>query len=332
MISMYEEIMRNLAAKQSLKYGIYNEGDYYKEIDGYKILYCKECNHQKQQIMFIGKRTYAETLKLEEEYAIQHPTLTADEVHKAVMNTMPPKHQRTDLGVVGVPCQCQLDYIEGRKKQEKSDERRARIKENVAQCYSSSILFNENYSAYGENKFIDATKRYASKYAEMKENGKGLILCGQTGAGKTVAVICMANDLLNREVNVRFKVQQEIIYEAQSDLNNKKAYLDELTHCGLLIIDDFNLQVIKIDSAREILFYIIDARNKMNKPVIITTNHSALAFKDAENDANKRIFERLGECCYIVENNKHNYRKERLWAAERAEKKASEGSENSQKH
>ncbi len=328
MTSMYEAVMRKIAAKQSLTYGIYNEGDYYKEIDGCKILHCKECNQQKQQIMFIGERPYDEMLKAEEEYAIKHPTLTTDEVHKAVMSIIPPKHQRVDLGLVGVPCKCQLDYIEGRKKQEKSEERRVRIKENIAQCYSSSVLFKENYSAYSKNKFVDATKRYASKYAEMKESGKGLILCGQTGAGKTVAVICMANDLLNREVNVKFKVQQEIIYEAQADLNNKKAYLDELAHCGLLIIDDLNLQVINTDSAREILFYIIDARNKMNKPIIITTNHSALAFKDAVNDANKRIFERLGECCYIVENNKHNYRKEKLWAVNQAEIKEKEENEN----
>lgn len=311
MSSLYEEIMRGLAAKQSLNYGIYNEGDYYEEIDGYKILHCKECHQPKQQIMFIGKRPYEDMLKAEEEYAIKHPALTADEVHKAVMNIIPPKHQRVDLGLVGVPCKCQLDYIEGRNKQEKSDERRARIKENVARCYSSSILFKECYSSYETNKFINATKQYANKYAEMKENGKGLVLCGQAGAGKTVAVICMANDLLNREVNVKFKVQQEIIYEAQADVNKRKAYLDELVYCGLLIIDDFNLQVINTDSAREILFYIIDERNKLNKPIIVTTNHSALAFKDAENDANKRIFERLNECCHIVENNKHNYRKER---------------------
>lgn len=310
MVSMYEEVMRKIEAKQSINYGIYNEGDYYEEIDGYKILHCKECHKKKQQIMFIGKRTYEETLKVEEEYALQHPTLTADEVHKIIMSTMPPKHQRTDLGLVGVPCQCQLDYIEGRKKQEKSDERRARIKENVAKCYLSDALFRENYSAYKTNKFIETTKRYAQKWSEMKENGKGLVFCGQAGAGKTIAAICMANDLLNREVGVRFKVQQEIIYEAQADVNNRKNYLDELVYCGLLIIDDLNLQVVNTDSAREILFYIIDARTKLRKPIVITTNHSELAFKNAAEDANKRIFERLNNSCYVIENNKHNYRKD----------------------
>lgn len=58
----------------------------------------------------------------------------------------------------------------------------------------------------------------------------------------------MANDLLNREVGVRFKVQQEIIYEAQSDVNNRKNYLDELVYCGLLIIDDLNLQVVNVNT------------------------------------------------------------------------------------
>ncbi len=312
-MSMYEEIMRQVAARQSINYGIYNEGDYYEEKDGYQILHCKECHKPKQQIMFISLVPYEETLKTEEEYAIRHPNLSADEVHKAVMNIMPPPDKRRDLGLVGVPCQCQLDYKKGKRKQEKSDERRRRIKENVEKCYYlSHVLFYEKYSSYSENKFTAATKRYSQKWAEMKSKGKGLVLCGQAGAGKTVAVICMANDLLNREVDVRFKVQQDIVYEAQANFNNRKNYLDDLVHCGLLIIDDLNLQTINSDGAREILFYIIDARSKINKPIVVTTNHSALAFKDAENDVNKRIFERLNECCYIIENNEHNYRKSKI--------------------
>lgn len=310
MSSMYEDVMRRLAAKQSLSYGIYNEGDYYEEIDGYKILHCKECHQQKQQIMFIGKRPLEEMLRAEEEYALQHPTLTSDEVHRIIMSTMPPKHQRIDLGLVGVPCQCQLDYIEGRKKQEKSDERRARIKENVARCYASGVLFREAYAAYKPNKFIEATKRYSKKWPEMKDNGKGLVLCGQAGAGKTIAAICMANELLSREVGVIFKAQQEIIYEAQADLNKRKSYLDELVHSSLFVIDDLNLQVVNTDNAREILFYIIDARTKLRKPIVVTTNHSAFAFKNAAEDANKRIFERLNNSCYVVENNEHNYRRD----------------------
>lgn len=310
-MSMYQQIMKKIAQRQSLTYGIYNEGDYYEEQDGYKILHCQECHKAKQQIMFISLVPYEETLKAEEEYAIKHPNLSADEVHKAIMNIMPQSERRKDLGLVGVPCKCQRDYISGRTKQEKSDERRRTIKENAEKCFISNVLRKDTFSVYKENKFIKAAKKYAKQWAEMKKQGKGLILCGQAGAGKSVAAVCLANELLDREVSVLFKVQQEIIYEFQRDISQRKSYLDSLVYCGLLIIDDLNLSLISTDSSKEILFYIINERIITGKPIIVTTNHRSSAFLDAEMNSDKRIFERLGNACYIVEDNKHNYRRNR---------------------
>lgn len=305
-MSMYDEIMAGIRRKQSKEFGVYNEGDYYEDIDGYKILHCKQCGEKKQQIVFISKVSAQEHEEQFEEYALKHPKMSRLEVEKAVLSIMPPKEKRVDLGLVGVPCKCQRDYLEGLEKADKNEERRRKIKENQYYCFSATKLLKITFDRYSENKHLKAAKKYEKKFAEMYSEGKSLVLCGTSGSGKTIASICLANALLEREFKVIFKVQQEITFLTLEERNDK---LDELVNCNLLIIDDFNLENIT-DYGRDLLFYVIDGRIKAKKPFALTTNHYKGAIEKPQNNANKRIFERIKEVSYIVEDSTHNYRDE----------------------
>lgn len=306
MPTMYEQIMKQTMARQSINYGVFNDGDCYKEIDGESILHCGICGESKQSQAFISTRTVEEFNQALEEFAIAHPNLEEAECHKKFMSIKPPKDKRRDLGIVGVPCKCQRDYKANITKAEMNDKERALIKENKYACFSSTVLLKETFNKYEENKFIIKAKGYAKKIGSLlNEKKNGLVFCGQSGAGKTVASICLANELLDRKFNVIFKIQQEITY---IDYNNRIPYLNSLINCGILIIDDLNLELVT-DLGREMLFYVIDGRVKRDKPIIITSNHTKEAITNpSSNNPNKRIFNRLNEACFIVEDNAHNYR------------------------
>ncbi|MDE5671447.1 MAG: ATP-binding protein [Eubacterium sp.] len=303
-MSMFDDVMRRAMARQNSEYGVYNDGDFYKDIYGYSMLHCKQCKEQKQTLIFRSLYSYEEQLQLEENYAINHQTLSAEEVHNAVMNLVPPKNKRIDLGLVGVPCKCQRDYHKGLAKAEKDKDRQAAIRKNQIECFPVPKMRTETFDKYKENKHIRTAKEYEKKFAEMYANGKGLVLCGKAGAGKTIAAICLANALLQREFKVLFKMQQEIAF---CDINERFEMMETLISCSILIIDDLNLETCK-EYGNELLFYIIDGRVKRGKPTIITTNHTKEAIMDAS-DVDNRLFSRIVESSYIVEDSKNDYRR-----------------------
>ncbi len=303
-MSMFDEVMARAMARQNSEYGVYNDGDFYKEINGYDILHCKQCKEQKQMCTYRSLYSLEEILLLEEDYAIKHPTLSVDEVHKTIMNTVPPKNKRVDLDLIGVPCKCQRDYNEGLAKAEKDKARQATIRKNQIECFSAPRMRTETFDKYKENMHIKTAKKYEKKFAEMYANGKGLVLCGKAGAGKTIAAICLANALLQREFKVLFKMQQEITF---CDINERSEMMEVLISCSVLIIDDLNLENCK-EYGNELLFYIIDGRVKRGKPTIITTNHTKEAILDAS-DVDNRLFSRIVESSYIVEDSKNDYRR-----------------------
>lgn len=309
-MSYYDQIMQNAYAKANMLYGQYCEGDTYKEVDDYQILHCKQCGEPKQRIVFIALPVPNEELERRKEaYALKHRDLSERDVELAVMNQVPPKHQRRDFGLVGIPCKCQRDAKAGITRAEKSEARRRAIQDNTMVCFPAYALRNETYAKNQENFFIRKVKGYANKWPQMKRQGKGLLLIGTSGSGKTIASLCLANDLLQREVKVLFKVQPEIIGEAQADLNERNKYIQSLIYdYGLLILDDLNLSVLT-PAGIEILFQVIDGRVKAKRPLVVTSNASRAEIQKNHHGQDRHIFDRLREACYIVEDCSHDYRR-----------------------
>lgn len=302
----FDEIMSKAAHRASLQFGIYNEGDYYEPFEDYQLLHCGKCHCKKEWIRFVGKYTHDELEQMKEEYARKHPGLSFDEVNKAVLSIMPPKHKRHDIGKVGVPCQCQKDVIDGKARSERDDATKRRVKENKYRCFPSVRMQNMYFDQYQENKHIKASKKYLSQFSVHYREGKGLVLCGKAGAGKTIASICLANALLDRQFSVIFKVQQEITYTA---IEQRNQLLTDIIGCNVFILDDFNLSIAS-ENDRKMLYYIIDARAKAEKPTIITSNITKDGIEHPQNPMDKVLLDRIIEKSYIVEDSTHNYRRD----------------------
>lgn len=146
-----------------------------------------------------------------------------------------------------------------------------------------------------------AMLKYAENFDNFKKEGKGLLLYGTVGTGKTYFSACIANYLIEQGHKVlmtNFARLINILQEKQ--FSDKQAYIDNLNTYKLLIIDDLGAER-NSEYMQEHVFNIIDARYRSGLPMIITTNLTPDELFDAKDIGRKRIYDRITERCIAVE-------------------------------
>ena len=144
-----------------------------------------------------------------------------------------------------------------------------------------------------------AMKRYVENFPEMKKQGKGLLLYGQRGRGKTYAACEVANALIDEGYHVLVTNFSRVLNTLQGTFE-KQEYMDSLNRFQLLVIDDLGIER-ETPFAKEQVYNIIDSRYRAGLPMIITTNLSIEQIKKPEDIENGRIYDRILERCFPVE-------------------------------
>lgn len=151
-------------------------------------------------------------------------------------------------------------------------------------------------------KISDAMRNYAEKFAEFKRMGKGVLMFGDVGTGKTYFAACIANALIDKGYKVLMTNFVELAYQIESKYSEKQAYIDSLNRYDLLVIDDLGVER---DSAsgymQEMVYNIVDSRYRAGLPFIITTNLSSDQLKNPADIRYKRIYDRILERCFPLE-------------------------------
>lgn len=152
-----------------------------------------------------------------------------------------------------------------------------------------------------DEKHIKAARWYVDTWTEHKENGMGLIFLGNVGMGKTFVALCIANALIDLEVNVRVTDFRHILNELTSNAtHDKNAVIDEYVSCDLLIIDDLGAEY-QTDFTLQYIEQIIDGCYNNGTPFIFTTNTSLSDMKNPSDTKYSRIYSRiLGRAVPIV--------------------------------
>lgn len=292
---MYAEVMQR-AMSNSKDCATFVDGDYYKpyffDDPDLKVIICGVCGKPKECYPYI-------------------PT--------EICQGQPPKDKRTyPFGApVKVACLCDCDV------DKRNQESRKRLRNSVStqrkyECWGyedengivhhntamESITF-EGRATENDNKHIKACKKYISTISQRLDDGKGLFLCGKSGAGKTYAAICFANAVMDRMFKCFFREQWQITGLSQYE---NKAEITKLESCTFLIIDDFNPDKLN-DYGRELLFNLFDARIKRELPTIFTSNATENSIRNPLNAVDKRITDRIIQNCHVIEDSSHNYRR-----------------------
>lgn len=216
---------------------------------------------------------------------------------------------------VNCVCKCQQAAI---KAEEEAVERRARLRQ-VEELRRTGFTDKQLMAWTFENddgsqpKLFKIAKKYVENFEELKKEGKGLLLYGGVGCGKTYAAASIANALVDKEIPAMVTNFARIANKLQEKFDKKQAYLDSLNKFDLLVIDDLGAER-STEFMQEIVYNVVDARYRSGLPMIITTNLSIDTIKNPENTAESRIYDRILEKCFPVEVKGSSHRRKNIRA------------------
>lgn len=124
--------------------------------------------------------------------------------------------------------------------------------------------------------FIKKCRQYCEEYADTfaAGEGKGLLLCGRSGLGKTFLLNCVAQRVLERGYSVVVISAYKLI-EAMRRFQfgeDGMEQVQDMLACDLLCIDDLGSEPMLRGVTVSSLYHIINERRNANRSTVITTN------------------------------------------------------------
>ena len=195
-----------------------------------------------------------------------------------------------------LPCVCQCKAREAAEAAEKEAAKAAAKRaESIRQRCGISPAYT--FEAAARSASLDACKRYADRWDEMRENNVGLLLWGNIGTGKTFAAHCVCNALLQRDEPVSI-----FITSLSRVLNSgwdKSETVSRVRNAPLVVFDDLGAER-SSEYALENVFMLVDERYRARKPTIVTTNLTLNDLKNPQDMSHGRIYDRILEMCVPI--------------------------------
>lgn len=267
------------------------QGDYYGD-DG--LLYCGKCSTPKEcrYELFGEMRTSRCLCKCREERYKRE----MEKVRSATMYQNFTEYSRTatDFEL--------LKWIDSRDYticEQIVNERQKLLKRICFPSGDMSQMTFENDDRANE-KVSKIMKNYADNFETMKTDGKGILLFGEVGRGKSYLACCVGNALIEKGIPVLMTDFEWIEKKSGENYAERQKFFDTLNEFPLLIVDDLGVER-NTPYMNSIVYTVIDNRVKAGLPIIVTTNLTANELKNPAEMTNQRIYSRLLGACIPVE-------------------------------
>jgi DNA replication protein DnaC len=204
--------------------------------------------------------------------------------------------------IVPCICKCRADALKAEDDARRQREHFERIMRLRSTGFPEKAMSSWTFSSDdGSNpKMSNAMRKFVENFPTFQKEGKGLLLFGSVGTGKTFLAACAANALIDKGIPCLVTNFARIANEVQGMFEGKQEYYDNLNRFPLLVIDDLSAER-KTEYMQEIVFNVIDSRYRANLPLIVTTNLTREELLHPSDIAYQRIFSRLFEMCTPIE-------------------------------
>lgn len=210
-------------------------------------------------------------------------------------------------------CECGRKRKEEEEKARQAQELQAEVKRLRKLGFPDAELANWTFDNDdgSDAKISSIAHKYVDNFAEMKQRGKGLLLYGNVGSGKTYIAASIANELISRGRPCLVTNFARITNTLQGMFDGKQRYLDDLNRLDLLVIDDLSAER-DTPFMNEMIFNVVDARYRSGKPLIVTSNLTSAELMRPSSIDKQRIYSRVLEMCFPVEVKGVDRRKKKL--------------------
>ena len=199
-------------------------------------------------------------------------------------------------------CKCAVEKREAEEREQKRRDFLDRVKSLRASGFPDAEMQRWTFANDDRSnaRISDIAQKYVEHFDEMRRRGKGLLLFGDVGTGKTFAAACIANALIDKGVPCLVTSFARLVNTLQGMYDGRQDYIDGLNRFPLLVIDDLASER-DTEYMNEIVYNVIDSRYRSGLPLIVTTNLTGDELKHAAEITKKRIYSRLFEMCVPIE-------------------------------
>lgn len=213
-------------------------------------------------------------------------------------------------------CGDELDAMIKAEDRERDAEKERAYKERTRQLFEQSNLgvkferatFETWEKREGTQTAFNACQKWTAAWPP--EKGKGLVIEGPTGSGKTHLAAAITHELLGRGVEVIFQSVPDLLLRIRGTFSRNSEVTEEqiirrLTEIELLVLDDLGAEKMT-DWTETTMYNLIDQRYRHERPIIITTN---LNLNEIGDRIGPRTMDRLAESYVSVRLKTNSYRR-----------------------
>ena len=217
----------------------------------------------------------------------------------------------TKVLIVPCICDCMKEEDERNRTESAEKEELERLRRLKAEAFADSQMaeFTFEKDDKANPKISSALKTYCDNFPRFQRDGKGIILYGSVGTGKSFLSACIVNELVSKGYACQMTTFSRLTNQIGAIWNGKQEYIDQIARLSLIAIDDLGVER-DTEYMNENVTTIVDALYTAKVPMIITSNYTPKQMTEEMDIRRRRIFDRILERCHPIEMTGESRRKQ----------------------